>query len=160
VIRCWQDLHHKRKRRVDKGNAVRANAQIRGLMWQCTLLLRTASLLVPKPARADWYREWYAEIWHWLHFLAHSGRLNRQSVLEIMRHCWGAFPDAAWHRFDQKKATRAFDEVPRSARFCLGAIGGAFLFLFLVTGLAPTIRSGFRPLPFYQPNRLAYLSFQ
>jgi len=129
-------------------------------MWQCTLLLRTASLLVPKPARADWYQEWYAEIWHWLHFLAESGRLNSQSVLEIMRHCWGAFPDAAWHRFDQKKATRAFEEVPRSARFCLGAIGGAFLFLFLVTGLAPTIRSCFRPLPFYQPNRLAYLSFQ
>lgn len=129
-------------------------------MWQCTVLLRAASLLVPKPARADWYKEWYAEIWHWMHFLAESGRLNSRSVLEILRHCWGAFPDAAWHRFDQKKALRAFDEVPRSARFCLGAIGGAFIFLFLVTGLAPTIRSGFRPLPFFQPNRLAYLSFQ
>jgi hypothetical protein len=139
---------------------VRANPQIRAVMWQCTLLLRAASLLVPKPSRAAWYGEWYAEIWHWLHFLAESGRLNTQAVLEILRHCWGAFPDAAWHRFDEKKTLRAFDEVPRSARFCLGAIAGAFIFLFLVTGLAPTIRSGFRPLPFYQPNRLAYLSFQ
>jgi hypothetical protein len=129
-------------------------------MWQCTLLLRAASLLVPKSARAEWYKEWHAEIWHWLHFLTESGRLSSQSVLEIMRHCWGAFPDAAWHRIDQKKAARTMDEVPRSARFCLGTIGGAFIFLFLVTGLAPTIRSGFRPLPFSQPNKLAYLSFQ
>ncbi len=139
---------------------MRANRQIRGLMWQCTLILRAASLLVPRAARAEWYKEWYAEIWHWLHFLAESGRLTAQSVLEIMRHCWGAFPDAAWHRFDQKKAVRAYEEVPRSARFCLGAIGGALLFLVLVTGFAPTIRSGFRSLPFQQPDRLAYLSFQ
>src|ERR1051326_4000797 len=129
-------------------------------MWQCTLLLRTASFLVPKPERAAWYKEWYGEIWHWLHFLAESDRLNTQSVLELLRHCWGAFPDAAWHRFDQKKALRAFDEVPRSARFCLGVIGFVFVFLVLVTGFAPTIRAGFRPLPFQEPARLSYLSFQ
>lgn len=129
-------------------------------MWQCTVALRTASLLVPKPERVAWYQEWYGEIWHWLHFLAESGRLNTQLTLELLRHCWGAFPDAAWHRFDQKKALRLYEEVPRSARFCLAAIGFAFIFLVLVTGLAPTIRAGFRPLPFQQPSRLAYLSFQ
>ncbi len=129
-------------------------------MWQCNFMLRTASLLVPKAERAAWYKEWYGEIWHWLHFLAESNRLTTQSVLELLRHCWGAFPDAAWHRFDRKKAFRAYDEVPRSARFCLGAIGSAFLFLVLVTGLAPTIRAGFRPLPFREPGRLSYLSFQ
>jgi MacB-like periplasmic core domain len=137
---------------------VQPDPQIRGLMWQCTLVLRTASLLVPKPARANWYTEWYGETWHWLHFLAESGRLNSHSAMELMRHCWGAFPDAAWHRFDQKKTIRAFEEVPRGARFCLGAIAFAFVFLVLVTGLAPTIRSGFRSLPFQQPERLAYLS--
>src|SRR6185437_14242896 len=83
-----------------------------------------------------------------------------QSSMELMRHCWGAFPDAAWHRFDQKKTVKTFEEAPRSARFCLGAIGVAFVFLVLVTGFAPTIRSAFRPLPFHQPGRLAYLSFQ
>jgi len=129
-------------------------------MWQCTLLLRTASLLVPKAERAAWYEEWYGEIWHWLHFLAESGRLTRQTALELLRHCWGAFADAAWHRFDQKKTLHAFEVVPRSARFCLGVIGSAFILLVLVTGLAPTIRSGFRSLPFQSPDRLAYLSFQ
>jgi hypothetical protein len=139
---------------------VQADPKIRWLMWQCKVLLRTASLLVPKPERAAWYQEWYGEIWHWLHFLAESNRLNTQSVLELLRHCWGAFPDAAWHRFDQKKTLRAFDEVPRSARFCLGAISAALVLLVLVTGFAPTIRAGFRPLPFQAPERLAYLSFQ
>lgn len=127
-------------------------------MWQCTLLLRTASLLVPKPERANWYKEWYGEIWHWLHFLAESGRLTSHAVMELFRHCWSAFPDAAWHRFDQRRTLRAFDEVPRRARFCLGVIGFALLFLVLATGLAPTIRSAFKPLPFSQPDRLAYFS--
>ena len=139
---------------------MQADPKIRWLMWECTVVLRTASLLVPKPERAAWYQEWYGEIWHWLHFLSESGRLTTQSVLELLRHCWGAFPDAAWHRFDQKKTLRAFDEVPRSARFCLGAAGVSLVFLVLVTGLAPTIRAGFRPLPFQAPDRLAYLSFQ
>jgi hypothetical protein len=78
--------------------------------------------------------------------------------MELSRHCWGAFPDAAWHRFNQKKVMRAFNEVPRTARFCLGAIFFALIVLVLATGLAPTIRSGFKPLPFRQPDRLAYLS--
>lgn len=137
---------------------MQANPQIHVLMWQCTVLLRTASLLVPRPARAEWYKEWHGEIFHWLHFLAESNRLNPQSTLELFRHCWGAFPDAAWHRVDQKKALRAFEEVPREARFCLAAIGFAFVFLVLVSGLAPTIRSGFRPVPFPQSDRLAYFS--
>ncbi|HET8890336.1 MAG TPA: ABC transporter permease [Candidatus Angelobacter sp.] len=137
---------------------MQAHPQIRLLIWQCKLLLRTASLLVPKPQRAEWYREWFGEVWHWLHFLAESGRLNSHTSMQLARHCWGAFPDAAFHRFSQKKVVRAFDEVPRTARFCLGTVFFALVFLVLVTGLAPTIRSGFKPLPFHQPDRLAYLA--
>ena len=78
--------------------------------------------------------------------------------MELARRCWGAFPDAAWHRFNQKQVVRSFDEVPRTARFCLGAVFSALVFLVLVTGLAPTIRSGLKPLPFREPDRLAYIS--
>jgi MacB-like periplasmic core domain len=139
---------------------VQSHPQIRVLLWQCKFLLRAASLLVPKPQRAAWYQEWYGEVWHWLHFLAESGRLTGQTSMELARHCWGAFPDAAWHRFSQKKVVRAFEEVPRTARFCLGTAFGALLLLVLVTGLAPTIRAGFKALPFQQPDRLAYLSMR
>ncbi len=137
---------------------MQAHLPIRGLIWQCTLLLRTASLLVPAAQRAEWYKEWHAEVWHWLHFLSESGRLNQQTTLDLLRHCWGAFPDAAWHRFNQKKVLRAWYEVPRSARFCLGMCLSLLLVVVLLTGLAPTIRSSFRPLPFRQADRLACLS--
>jgi hypothetical protein len=123
------------------------------------LLLRLASPLVPKAKRKEWYREWYAEVWHWLHFLAESGRLNRASKLELIRHCWGAFPDAIWHRFNQDRVYRSIRETRRSAGFCLGAIASLLVGTILVTGFAPTIRRGFTPLPYYQPNRVAILSF-
>jgi hypothetical protein len=138
---------------------VKPAPSIRGLIWQCTLLLRAASLLVPKSRRADWYREWQAEIWHWAHFLGESGRLNSHSKLELIRHCWGAFADAAWHRFDQERFMHAVNEWPRSARFCLTAVFACLVLAVLLTGFAPIIRSVFTGLPYYQPARVALLSF-
>ena len=132
---------------------------IRGLIWQCAMILRAASLLVPKAQRKDWYREWYGEVWHWAHFLAESGRMNSVAKLELARHCWGAFADAAWHRWDQQGFMRALDQVPRSARFCLGAIVSLLLLALLLSGFAPTIRSGLRKLPYDHPERLATLFF-
>jgi hypothetical protein len=131
------------------------------MIGQCALLLRAASLLVPKAQRREWYQEWYAEIWHWAHFLHESGRMNGATKLELARHCWGAFPDAAWHRFNQDRFLRDVDEVPRSARFCLAAITAALLLVFLVSGLAPIIRSSLAPtpLPFVRPDRIAQVSF-
>jgi hypothetical protein len=139
---------------------VKPAAPIRGLVRQCTLLLRSASLLVPKPRRGDWYREWYAEVWHWAHFLEESGRLNSDSRLELVRHCWGAFPDAAWHRVNQEEFNRGLEDAPRSARFCLASLSAIFLLAVLLTGFAPTLRSGFSRLPYYQPDRVAAISFQ
>jgi hypothetical protein len=136
------------------------NPQIRSLIWQSTFLLRAASLLVPKQQRASWYGEWHGEVWHWLHFLAESGTLNQQTRLELARHCWAAFPDALWRRFDRKKTLRMFYDRSRTARFCLSVIACGFVFLVLATGFVPTIRSQFKPLPFAQPERLAYFSMQ
>jgi MacB-like periplasmic core domain len=138
---------------------VKPASPIRGLIWQCAMVLRAASLLVPKAQRKDWYREWYGEVWHWAHFLAERGRLNAASKLELAQHCWGAFADAAWHRFDQTRFVRALDQAPRSARFCLGAIFSLLLLALLVSGFAPTIRSELRKLPYDHPERLAMLSF-
>jgi MacB-like periplasmic core domain len=138
---------------------VKPASPIRGLIWQSAMVLRAASLLVPKAQRKDWYREWYAEVWHWAHFLAESGRLDSGSRLELARHCWGAFADAAWHRFDQGRFVRAMDRVPRSARFCLATILSLLLVALVISGFAPTIRSGFRKLPFDHPERVAILSF-
>ena len=132
---------------------------IRGLIWQSTLLLRAASLLVPRAQRAEWYREWYAEVWHWAHFLHESGRLSPRTKLELIRHCWGAFPDAAWHRFSQQQFMRTVTGAPLSAKFCLIMIGCLFLLVILASGFAPTVRSAFSRLPFYQPERIISVTF-
>ena len=47
-------------------------------------ILRSASLLVPGPHRAEWFAEWTAELWH----------VNRGATA----FCLGAFRDAFWLR--------------------------------------------------------------
>jgi len=132
---------------------------IRALLWQSSLLLRMASFLVPKAQREEWYKEWHAEVWHWIHFLHESGRLGAASKLELAKHLWGAFSDAAWRRWNREKFERALREKPRTARFCVSAICVVVLAILVASGFAPAIRSSLSPLPFSEPDKLAQLSF-
>jgi hypothetical protein len=132
---------------------------IRGLLRQSFWLLRIASLLVPRAQRKEWYQEWQAEVWHWTHFLLESGRLNQASRMELARHLWGAFSDAAWLRFDREKVLTLRRQLPRTPRFCLTAIALVLLIVVVGTGFAPTIRWCFSSLPYKSPERLADLSF-
>ena len=56
---------------------------IRGLIRRSALVLRAASILVPPEKRAEWFREWYAEIWHRLHFLHESNRLTQSAQMAL-----------------------------------------------------------------------------
>ena len=89
------------------------------LLWWSNHIVRVASWILPPKRRLEWRREWESEIWHWCHFLVESNRLTVRTEQELIRHCWGAFPDALWHRFDRAVVLRLLDEVPRSPRFCL-----------------------------------------
>ena len=89
------------------------------LLWWSNRIVRVASWILPAKRRLAWRREWESEIWHWCHFLVESNRLTIRREQELIRHCWGAFPDALWHRFDRAVVLRLLDEVPRSPRFCL-----------------------------------------
>jgi hypothetical protein len=51
-----------------------------------------------------------------------SGRLSRGTEKELLRHCWGAFADAIWHRFNRVAVLSFFHELPRTLRFCIFAI--------------------------------------
>ena len=132
---------------------------IRGLIWQSRLLLRIASLVVPKAKRNEWYAEWDAEIWHWAHFLYESGRLTPASRFEVAKHLWGAFSDAAWLRFNREKVLALWRNVPRTPRFCLTTIGLVLLITVAVSGFAPAVRAYFSSLPYRSPDTLADLSF-
>ena len=132
---------------------------IRGLLWQCRWLLRVACVLVPKAQRSAWYQAQYLQIWHWTHFLLESGQLNAAKRLEVLKHLWGAFADAAWHRFDREKVLKLAREGPKTPRFCLLSFGVIFLIMLAASGFAPTVRTSLSSLPYRAPERLAHLSF-
>jgi hypothetical protein len=100
-------------------------------LWWSNLIVRVASWILPGARRVEWRHEWESKIWHWCHFLVESNRLTLRTEQDLMRYCWGAFPDALWHRFDRAAVLRLLDEVPRSPRFCLlSCLGLLALLLF------------------------------
>jgi hypothetical protein len=94
----------------------------RRLLWSCWLVLRAASLIVPRQKRAEWFLEWHGEVWHWTHFLVESERLSAHTEQELLRHCWGAFLDALWHRFNRTAVLGFLHNYPLSPGFCLLAL--------------------------------------
>src|ERR1700694_2473382 len=129
------------------------------ILRQCVLILKTARILVPRALREDWYREWYAEVWHWVHLRAPSDLLDSRQKVELVRHCWGAVGDAARCRFNRDQILRSMHETSRSARFCLGLIGLLLLAVLVFSGFAPAIRSALSLAPYRQPDRLGVFSF-
>lgn len=95
----------------------------RRLLWSCWLILRAASLIVPRQKRAEWLQEWHGEVWHWTHFLVEAERLSARTEQELLRHSWGAFPDALWHRFNRTAVLDFLHNYPLSPGFCLIALG-------------------------------------
>jgi hypothetical protein len=61
----------------------------------CRFLISVASLWVPHEKRAEWKREWAAELWH----RAEAGADSQ----ELLRRASGVFRDAAWFRDNHRK---------------------------------------------------------
>ena len=126
---------------------------LKKLLWRCNHVLRLASWIVPRGQRVEWLREWEGEVWHWGHFLMESGRLSRRTEQELLRHCWGAFADATWHRFNRVAVLSFFHEWPRTPRFCILAI--LAVLVILLAGDPASIFSGFiAPPPYADPDHL------
>ncbi len=122
------------------------------LRW-CNHLLRLASWIVPRGQRVEWLREWEGEVWHWGHFLMESGRLSGRTEKELLRHCWGAFADATWDRFNRVAVLSFVHEWPRTPRFCILAI--LAVLVMLLAGDAASIFSGFiAPPPYADSDHL------
>jgi hypothetical protein len=93
--------------------------RLRRVLRSCNVTLRFASWIVPQRLRADWRREWEAEIWHWGHFLLESGRLRASTERELLTRCRGAFADAFWHRSNRAITLRSLQEFLLTSRFCV-----------------------------------------
>src|SRR5688572_10707442 len=64
----------------------------------CLALLRAFAILVPRPSRAVWRREWDAEVRHRWHALRAGEHLDWRSRMDLVQRVLGALPDAAWLR--------------------------------------------------------------
>jgi hypothetical protein len=103
--------------------------RVKRMLWWCHGILRLSSRIVPRNQRQDWLREWRGEVWHWAHFLYESGRLNERTTQELLRHCWGSFSDALWHRFNREKVVSFVHRSPLRPEFCIGMLLLASLLL-------------------------------
>jgi putative ABC transport system permease protein len=56
------------------------------------------SIVVPRVERAEWRREWEAELVHRFGALRGRSRLTWRTSMDLIRRAFGAFPDAAWIR--------------------------------------------------------------
>ncbi len=127
--------------------------------YVCRAILWLASWIAPAKERVRWRASQTRHVWHWCHFLAESGQLNRESKLELARFCWSAFPAAFWLRFDRDAFLRRQDALRRSPWTCLSAIALVALVLTLASGVLPVARS-FLSLPVPQPDRVCVISLQ
>ena len=78
------------------------------------LLVALAALIVPRRLRADWRREWEAELQNRERTLAEWQRLDRRHRLDLIRRSTSAFADALW-----LQPRRLEDHMVQDLRFAL-----------------------------------------
>ncbi len=126
------------------------------LLDQCRLILRAASWIVPRRARAEWLREWEAE-------LACAWQLSDDAVFlpsrsGLRRRCCGAFADAAWYRLNREDLQRTRQNWPRTPGFVLFALITGLSLLVAGSGYLPRMRSILLAPPYPHPERMATVS--
>ena len=92
---------------------------LRRTLRSCRAILWLASWIVPREHRAKWREQRLQRIWHWISFLSETGQLNRENKLELARHCWGAFADACWVRYDREEFLLRLGRLHRAPATCL-----------------------------------------
>ena len=101
-------------------------------------ILRSASLLVPGPDRAEWFAEWSAELWH----------VNRGAIA----FCLGAFCDAFWLRRNNptQSGPRTFSfRSPLSCLLFLAALAAVSVYFALRLPLARAVWARGNLVPAY-----------
>jgi hypothetical protein len=104
-------------------------------------LLRGASLLVPARQRAEWWREWSAELWHVRQACAPAGTASWAGEREVTAFCLGAFQDAFCLRRHGFRAGIAFAAWQGSAAHCVVFLAAALTASCALAHLLPGVRA-------------------
>ena len=124
----------------------------------CKSIIWLAAWLVPKTLRTEWKQIWNEKLWHWASFLSESGRLDTYNRLVLSRHCWSAFGEALWIRWDREQFVTRKQSLQRSPSACLAACFVLLFALLLAGGFVGRSRSLFSS-PVQQADRVAVVSF-
>ncbi len=105
------------------------------------LLLGCAALLVPSDRRAEWLREWQAELWHVRQERAPMEQLSWQAEREIVGFCLGAFQDATCLSEPRWKVETLLTALRGSAAQCLLLLFALLAFSYGIARLSPGVRA-------------------
>ena len=128
------------------------------LRW-CDLVIRTASSLVPYDIRADWIREWRAEL---AYACARELKRGRRTPLGCFWRSTGAFFHAAWLRWDRWRIEMILQDLKHAIR-ALRAKPGFTLVTFLTLAIGIGGNAAIfgavnavllRPLPYPDADRI------
>jgi hypothetical protein len=125
-------------------------------LWSLALL-RCASLLVPQRARADWWREWRAEVWHVRSVCIQEQGSSWSAEQKVTAFCLGAFQDALCMRGESTTIHVPLATTRGSARRCLFWLAGAAVLSFGVALLLPAVRGELKPLSYKDARHLVLL---
>jgi hypothetical protein len=119
-------------------------------------MLHAASWIVPRRARAEWRKEWEAELACAWQIAQEKASRSRSRGLRLR--CCGAFLDAAWYRLNREDLLRTSEHWARTPAFVLYALITMLLLLVSGSGYLPRMRSILMAPPYADPERMATVS--
>ena len=131
-------------------------------LWLALRVIGVVARLVPRSARAEWTREWDAELRHLSIQLRRRRHVTWRTDMELLTRALGSLPDAAWIRRQCTLDADAVHDAVHGARMLLKAPGfTAIALLVFAIGIGATTAIVsvadalfVRRLPVQQPERV------